>query len=104
MISLKLKKIFDFSEQTIDKASLVVASGFLNIPDPVTFCRLINAIYYFMEYLFMEYLEKCDMLEGIDPEAVRGFSTTLHGVLFDRLAGHSSDTFCFELFPFWRAE
>lgn len=92
-----IKKPFDFSKKTIDQVILPIITGFFYKPDPVTFFSMINAIYYFVEYL-----EKCEMLDGIKPASVRDFSLGLHEAMYAPLLSSNSMTFCFKEFPFWK--
>ncbi|MEX2568810.1 MAG: SEC-C metal-binding domain-containing protein [Cyclobacteriaceae bacterium] len=92
----KLRLLFDFSKETMDKAIMTITSGFLPIPDPTDCFSLLNSIYYFTHYL-----EKCNMLDGLDPETVRNTTATFYEDLFPVLSAYSSLTFCFNVFPFW---
>lgn len=94
----KQKNLFDFSKETMDKAIMNVTRGFLNIPNPTKCISLLNSIYYFTRYL-----EKCDMLDGLDPETVRNTAVGFYDDVFSGLSGYSSLTCCFNVFPFWDA-
>ncbi|MEX2511321.1 MAG: hypothetical protein WD398_00325 [Cyclobacteriaceae bacterium] len=95
----KVKRLYDFSEGTMDKAIMSITSGPFHIPDPTASLSLLNAIYYFADYL-----KKCNMLDGVDPEAVRKSTTTFYKDLFPSLSAYSSLTCCFNSFPFWDKE
>lgn len=94
--SKKLKQPFDFSKEIVDKVTLIVTGDSFNIPNPTTVFSLINAIYYFPEYL-----SACDTLEEMDPVKVRKTATYFYDTIFLDLAGYSSLTLCFKDFPFW---
>lgn len=92
----KLKRLFDFSAETMDKAIMSITSGFLHMPDPTSCISLLNAIYYFSDYL-----KKCNMLDGMDPETVHKTASKFYEDLFPVLSGYSSLSCCFSSFPFW---
>ncbi|MFO7826689.1 MAG: SEC-C metal-binding domain-containing protein [Cyclobacterium sp.] len=92
----KLKKPFDFSQETMDNLIQTVAGDPFGILNSNTAFNLINAIYYFPDYL-----SACDMSEEMDPEVVRETAVYFYDMLFPDLAGYSSLTFCYKDFPFW---
>lgn len=91
--------MMNFSEEAMYKADMSIASGPFHIPDPVAPFSLINAISYFAGYP-----ERCNSLDGIDPEAVRETTISFYEDMFSSLPVNSSVTFCLKGVPFWKTE
>lgn len=93
----KWKNPFDFSEEMIDRSAMILSGGLFNMTDPVVCLSFFNAV-----YCFVDYLETCDMLDGIDPQAVKKTTLSLYEDTFPSLCISSSVTLCFDTFPFWK--
>lgn len=88
---------FDFSDEILDRSAMLIASGPFHVIDPVLAFSFLNAVYHFVDYL-----EVCDMLEGIHPDVVKQNTVSIYEDIFPSLGIASSVALCFETFPFWK--
>jgi len=51
----------------------------------------------------VDYLATCDMLDGMDPEAVKESTRSLYEVAFKSKAMSNSVALCFNDFPLWKS-
>lgn len=90
-------EVFDFSEEMLDQVALRISGGEYFIVDPVLTISFLNAIYYFVDYL-----STCDMLDGMDPKAVKKITQSLYEVAFKSDSMSNSVAVCFNDFPLWK--
>lgn len=91
-------ELFDFSEKMLDRVAPMIAGEYHFIPDPVLTVSFLNAVYYFVDYL-----ASCDMLDGMDPEAVKESTRSLYEVAYESKAMSNSVALCFSDFPLWKS-
>ena len=90
-------EVFDFSEEMLDQVALKISGGEYFIVDPVLTVSFLNAVYYFVDYL-----STCDMLDGMDPEAVKEITQSLYEVALKSDSMSNSVAVCFNDFPLWK--
>ena len=92
------KQLDTFSPEMLNQTVEMLSGDSFYMLDHVLSISFLNAVYHFVDYL-----ATCDMLDGLDPQAVKESTESLYQVIFKSESIPNSVALCFDEFPLWNA-